>query len=73
MRGSIVITNARLIMNHEVIHGSVSVVNGRIDSIDSGLSTTPGAIDLEGDFLMPGMIEIIWINDNLCDFGSLIC
>lgn len=58
MRGSIVITNARLIMNHEVIHGSVSVVNGRIDSIDSGLSTTPGAIDLEGDFLMPGMIEI---------------
>jgi alpha-D-ribose 1-methylphosphonate 5-triphosphate diphosphatase len=45
-------------MNHEVIHGSVSVVNGRIDSIDSGLSTTPGAIDLEGDFLMPGMIEI---------------
>lgn len=58
MRGSIVITNARLIMNHEVIYGSVSVVNGRIDSIDSGLSTTPGAIDLEGDFLMPGMIEI---------------
>lgn len=58
MRGSIVITNARLIMNHEVIHGSVSVVNGRIDSIDSGLSATPGALDLEGDFLMPGMIEI---------------
>lgn len=58
MRGSIVITNARLIMNQEVIYGSVSVVNGRIDSIDSGLSTTPGALDLEGDFLMPGMIEI---------------
>jgi phosphonate metabolism protein PhnM len=58
MRGSIVITNARLIMNHEVIHGSVSVVNGRIDSIDSGLSATTGAIDFEGDFLMPGMIEI---------------
>jgi len=58
MRGSIVITNARLIMNQEVIHGSVSVVNGRIDSIDTGLSATPGALDLEGDFLMPGMIEI---------------
>lgn len=58
MRASVVIHNARLIMSNEIIHGSVSVVNGRIDSIDSGLSTTPGAIDFEGDFLMPGMIEI---------------
>ena len=57
MRGSVVITNARLIMNHEIIQGSVSVVNGRIDSIDSGSSATTGAIDFEGDFLMPGMIE----------------
>jgi alpha-D-ribose 1-methylphosphonate 5-triphosphate diphosphatase len=45
-------------MNNEIVHGSVSVVNGRIDSIDSGLSATTGAIDFEGDFLMPGMIEI---------------
>ena len=58
MRGSIVIHNARLIVNHEIIHGSVSVVNGRIDSIDSGGSSALGAIDFEGDFLMPGMIEI---------------
>jgi alpha-D-ribose 1-methylphosphonate 5-triphosphate diphosphatase len=45
-------------MNHEIIHGSVSVVNGRIDSIDSGLTAAAGAIDFEGDFLMPGMIVI---------------
>ena len=58
MRGSVVIKNARLIMNHEVIQGSLSVVDGRIDSIDSGSSSAPGAIDFEGDFLMPGMVEI---------------
>ena len=45
-------------MNHDIVKGSVSVVNGRIDSIDSGLSSVTGAIDFEGDFLMPGMIEI---------------
>ena len=58
MRGSVVIKNARLIMNHEVIQGSLSVVNGRIDSIDSGCSAALGAVDFEGDFLMPGMVEI---------------
>jgi alpha-D-ribose 1-methylphosphonate 5-triphosphate diphosphatase len=58
MRGSVVINNARLIMSNEIIKGSLSVVNGRIDSIDSGLSSTTGSIDFEGDFLMPGMIEI---------------
>ena len=58
MRGSVVIKNARLIMNHEVIQGSLSVVNGRIDSIDAGCSAALGAVDFEGDFLMPGMVEI---------------
>jgi alpha-D-ribose 1-methylphosphonate 5-triphosphate diphosphatase len=58
MRGSVVIKNARLIMNHEVVQGSLSVVNGRIDSIDAGGSSAVDAIDFEGDFLMPGMVEI---------------
>lgn len=55
---SLIYTNAQIILKDEVVLGSVTVVNGRIDSIDTGLTAIPGAIDFEGDYLMPGMVEI---------------
>jgi len=55
---SIVFKNARLVMAGEVVSGSLSVEDGRIQSFDHGESSLASAVDLEGDLLMPGFIEI---------------
>lgn len=53
-----VFRNARLVLPHEVVHGSLSVQQGRIHAIDSGATSVARAFDLEGDFLMPGLVEM---------------
>jgi alpha-D-ribose 1-methylphosphonate 5-triphosphate diphosphatase len=50
--------NARLVMPDEVIHGSLHAEHGRITSIDSGQLTGQMGHDLEGDYLIPGLVEI---------------
>ncbi|MEP3275764.1 MAG: alpha-D-ribose 1-methylphosphonate 5-triphosphate diphosphatase [Stappiaceae bacterium] len=49
-------TNARIILGDELIDGSLSIKNGKIDSIDQYGSRT--GIDLDGDFLVPGLVEL---------------
>lgn len=60
MKPSMTFRNARMVMSHEVVHGSVRVEDGRIASVDSGTSEGAGASghDLDGDYLMPGLVEI---------------
>lgn len=54
-----VFTHARVVLAHEVLHdASVRVVDGRIVAIDSGRSAVRHAIDLDGDFLLPGLVEV---------------
>lgn len=53
-----VFSNARIVLPHEVVRGSVQVRDGRIAGIDSGGTSTPGAHDLAGDFLLPGLVEV---------------
>ena len=57
----LVFKNARLVLPQEVVLGSVQVKNGLILAVDSGatlgLSGQPG-IDLQGDYLMPGFVEM---------------
>lgn len=53
-----VITNAQIVTAREVFVGSVTVRNGRISDVDTGRSFLPSAIDLEGDFLLPGLIDV---------------
>lgn len=53
-----VITNARVILEDEIILGTVVVEFGQIRKIDQGVSQLPNASDWEGDYLMPGMIEL---------------
>lgn len=55
---SIVFKNARLVLPGEVQTGSLSVEAGRIAGFASTHSALPQAIDLEGDYLMPGFIEV---------------
>ena len=58
MYSHIVFKNARIILQDEVIRGTVSVKNGLIDSIDAGDTSCKQVIDLEDDYLMPGMVEM---------------
>jgi len=57
-----ILRNARIVLADEVIHGSVRLVGGRIADIvrfDPALDspTGPGE-DLDGDYLMPGLVEL---------------
>ena len=58
MTGDQVFTNARLVLEDEVVHGSLSVNDGRISDISSGPSALSAAENLEGDYLLPGLIDL---------------
>ncbi|EEB86231.1 alpha-D-ribose 1-methylphosphonate 5-triphosphate diphosphatase [Roseobacter sp. GAI101] len=53
-----IFANATLILNDEVVRGSVRVSDGMITDIDTGTSVSTGATDLEGDYLAPGLVEL---------------
>lgn len=53
-----VFNNAKIVLADEVINGSVCVEDGKIKDIDPNNSHAPGAIDLDGDFLIPGLVEL---------------
>lgn len=53
-----VITNARIVLADTVATGTVRLKNGRIADIDTGNSYIAGALDFEGDYLTPGLVDI---------------
>lgn len=53
-----VFRNARVVLADEVIHGCVQVIDGRIAAIDAGPTVAKDSIDLDGDYLMPGFVEM---------------
>jgi alpha-D-ribose 1-methylphosphonate 5-triphosphate diphosphatase len=53
-----IFTNARLVLRDEVVTGSLSVSAGTIATFDAAGSAIPGAEDLEGDYLVPGLVEL---------------
>lgn len=53
-----VITNARIITGSEVFSGSLRLQDGQITDIDRVPARTADAIDFEGDFLLPGMVDV---------------
>ena len=53
-----VFTNARVVTRAEVLRGTVVIEDGLIRHIDSGVTSLAGAIDCEGDFLIPGLIDL---------------
>ena len=54
----IVLTNARLVLEDEVVDGSIAFGPEGIRAVDSGPSRLPGAIDAGGDLVTPGLIEM---------------
>lgn len=53
-----IFTNARLILDDRVVRGSLVFAAGRIVAIDTGHTAVKGAVDLDGDYLAPGLIEM---------------
>ncbi|WP_296058475.1 alpha-D-ribose 1-methylphosphonate 5-triphosphate diphosphatase [uncultured Amphritea sp.] len=53
-----ILTNAHIVLENEVIHGSVTIRDGQIESIDQGTVTLPGMLDCDGGYLLPGMVEL---------------
>lgn len=54
----LILRNARVVLESEVVHGSVRVRDGRIvDVAADGASSGPGE-DLDGDILLPGLVEV---------------
>ena len=53
-----ILANARLILPHAVTPGGLVLEDGAIAEVRAGTGLPPGAIDLMGDFLAPGMVEL---------------
>ncbi len=53
-----VLTNARIVLDDSVVHGTLIARNGFIRLVDEGSTQAPGAIDCDGDYVIPGLIEL---------------
>jgi|TARA_R100000049_G_C1944566_1_gene89340 alpha-D-ribose 1-methylphosphonate 5-triphosphate diphosphatase len=56
--GNTLLTNARIVLDDAVIHGTLHLQDGRIADITDGATTVAGAEDCAGDLLIPGLIEL---------------
>lgn len=61
-----IINNVKLVLEDEVVHGSVDVQDGIIRTFAETQSQSPQAMDGEGGWLLPGLIELH--TDNLDKF-----
>lgn len=55
---SVTFANATIVLADEVIRGSLQVRDGKIADISEGMHVPAGSHDLDGDFLLPGLIEL---------------
>lgn len=52
------IANARLVLPDRVIEGRIDIEDGRIVAIGEGAAAAPDDLDLSGDLLLPGLVDI---------------
>ena len=58
MNTETILTNAILVLPEEVIAGTIVLRDGVIVAIDTGRSSAPGAIDVGGDTIIPGAVDV---------------
>ena len=58
MSDETILTNARLVLPDGVERGTLILRDGLIAAVEPGRSSVPGAIDLEGDHLIPGVVDV---------------
>ncbi len=52
------LVNARIVTRDDVVVGSLGAEGGRIAEVMPGSSMVRGAVDCEGDWLVPGLVEL---------------
>ena len=58
MTKSLVLKNAKIVMPSGVAEGSLRVQDGLIEDVNIGPSSVQEALNLDGDYLLPGLIDI---------------
>lgn len=53
-----VLANARLVLEGEIVRGSLRLVDGAIAALDSGARVPAGAEDCDGQLVIPGLVEL---------------
>ncbi len=54
----LVLANARVVTPERVLRGAVQARDGAIADISEGASVPAGAVDCDGDFVIPGLVEL---------------
>ena len=55
---NLVLTNARLVLSDRVVLGTLHVSAGRIVDVQAGPTALAGALDMDGDYLLPGAVDL---------------
>lgn len=58
MTQELILANATLILADETRRGALRIVDGAITDITEGTAVPAGAVDLGGDYLAPGLVEL---------------
>lgn len=53
-----ILTNALLVLPDGVVAGTLVLRDGRIAAVQTGRSSAPGALDMGGDHLIPGAVDV---------------
>jgi alpha-D-ribose 1-methylphosphonate 5-triphosphate diphosphatase len=53
-----ILANATLVLPDRVLRGQLHLADGRIAGIAEGGTIPPGAVDCDGDLVMPGLVEL---------------
>ena len=53
-----ILTNAHVVTAEAAFDGTVVVADNQLTDIERGASQAAGAEDLEGDYLIPGLIDL---------------
>src|SRR5262249_55011602 len=54
----VVLANARIVLPDRIVHGSLHVNAGRIEAIEQRVGGGEDAVDCQGDFVLPGLVEL---------------
>ncbi|WP_408952887.1 alpha-D-ribose 1-methylphosphonate 5-triphosphate diphosphatase [Lysobacter sp. Hz 25] len=54
----LLLDNLRLVLPDRVVSGHLLIADGTIRAIGEGRSASPAALDCEGDYLLPGLVEL---------------
>ena len=58
MQAELILKNAKIVTLEETVPGTLAIENGCIAGFDAGTTSSKAGIDMEGDYLIPGITEL---------------